>query len=245
MRVSQFSGRTARRGILRTVFACAAIAAALASTGASANLLSNGSFEGAGSAANAAFGAGSTAITGWVVIGSASNPNANIQWIDNVNPYGTATPFGSAFIDLTGLSDSAPYAGLLAGFTTTPGTSYSVTFSLGYDNGSTIGNFGGPVSALASVVGSTLQSFTTSAAGTGNQWQSFEYDFVADSTSSVIQFFGNTGGVFIGLDNVDVEAIAAVTPPTGGTVPEPMSLALLGLGGVAAWNARRKALPMR
>jgi hypothetical protein len=236
MRVSQSSR-------CRSALVAVLCVAAFASSDASANLLSNGSFEGAGSTANAAFGPGSTAITGWTVIGTEANPNANIQWINNVNPYGTATPFGSAFLDLTGLSDTAPYAGVLAGFATTIGTNYRVTFSLGYDNGSPIGNFAGPVSATLGAFGFATQTFTTTSVGTGNQWQSFEYDFTAAAAASVIEFFGNSGGVFIGLDNVDVEAIAAVTPPPrDGTVPEPASVALLGLGAIGALVMRRKSL---
>jgi hypothetical protein len=74
---------------------------------AAANLISNGSFE-PGAYTSAALSNGSTAILDWTVTSPGS---ANVAWLQN-GDYGLRTPFGTQFLDLTGYTDAAPYAGV-------------------------------------------------------------------------------------------------------------------------------------
>jgi hypothetical protein len=201
---------------------------ALATVNAKANQLTNGSFE---NTSNTFVGdgnlvdelaSGSTAIPGWTTINGV--PTA---WIKNGNPYGISAADGSYFLDLTGYSDSGTYGGVSQSFATTPGTSYVVTFDLGYGGNSTA--FGGPVSVLASA-GGTSGTFT-SGSGSPNPavWNLETFDFTASSSMTTLSLIGKTtaGGFYIGLDNVDVE-VGTAPPPAA--VPEPGTCTLLLTG---------------
>jgi hypothetical protein len=124
-------------------------------------------------------------------------------------------------------------------FATTAGTSYVVSFDLGYGGDS--GLFGGPVKVTASAAG-TSATFT-SGSGTPNPavWNSETFTFTATSVSTSLSFVGLSGIDYIGLDNVDVELRTVVTPPS---VPEPGTVALVltgigFLGSVSRRYARR------
>lgn len=221
--------------------AVGALSMAWAVQASAADLITNGSFETNGPAANNAgqYSAGSTQITGWTVInndGSTTNNGRNVLWI-GTGAYGLYTPFGTDFLDLTGTTDQMPFSGVSQTLTTTAGQSYALTFYLGAQG--TSGQFGGPISAMASA-GSTSDTFTyDGASGTdvnGTLWTPETLNFTAPSTSTVISIVGNTGSQFIGLDNVSVDA-------TAGVIPEPASWALMlvGFGGLgAALRSRRK-----
>jgi hypothetical protein len=201
---------------------------ALATVNAKANQLTNGSFEnpnntfvGDGNLVDE-LASGSTAIPGWTTINGV--PTA---WIKNGNPYGISAADGSYFLDLTGYSNFGTYGGVSQSFATTPGTSYVVTFDLGYGGNSTA--FGGPVSVLASA-GGTSGTFT-SGSGSPNPavWNLETFDFTAASSMTTLSIIGKTtaGGFYIGLDNVDVE-VGTAPPPTA--VPEPGTCTLLLTG---------------
>jgi hypothetical protein len=193
------------------------------------NLLNNGSFE-IGSFVPSEPGSmllsvGATDITGWTV------ENGGLAWDGPTNPYGLTASDGSYFLDLSGDHDNAPYGGVLQAQTisTTIGGQYRVSLDMGtdptYDTA--------PVSVLVTA-GSASETFTSTALS-HNQWETFEFDFVAASANTTISFDGQAGTnqKYIGLDNVSVVPI-----------PEPGTLTLIagpGLLVVAAWRRLRKA----
>ncbi len=210
---------------------------ALATVNAYADLITNGSFEDTSKTfvgdANKVdeLNSGSSAIPGWTTINGV--PTA---WIMNGNPYGISAADGSFFLDLTGYSDFGTYGGVSQSFATTAGTSYVVTFDLGYGGDSTA--FGGPVSVLVSAGGSS-QTFT-SGSGSPNPavWDLETFGFTATSSTTTLSLIGKTttGGDYIGLDNVDVEVGTAPGP-----VPEPAAFTLLLTGmSVLGCAARRR-----
>jgi hypothetical protein len=191
---------------------------------AQANLLTNGSFENTGGTFVGDVNSvdellsGSSAIPGWT-----TTNGTQTAWIENGNPYGISASNGSFFLDLTGYSDSGTYGGVTQTFATSPGTSYVLTFDLGYGGNSIA--FSGPVSVHVTAGGST--GTFTSGSGSPNPavWNTETFDFTASSsmTQLTIIGFSTTGGDYIGLDNADVELGTA-----SGTIPEPSTLYLLG-----------------
>ena len=100
-------------------------------------------------------------------------------------------------------------------FATTAGTSYVVTFDLGYGGGS--GLFSGPVKITAAAAG-TSATFTS---GSGDPdpaaWTSETFTFTATSATTTLSLVGLSGIEYIGLDNVDVElGTVGVPPPAPG-----------------------------
>jgi len=208
----------------------------LAALDARADLITNGSFENTNNTfvgdANKtdSLASGSTAIPGWSTINGTFT-----AWIENGNPWNISASNGSFFLDLTGYADSGTYGGVSQSFATTPGTSYVVTFDLGYGGNS--GLFGGPVRLTASAAGTTATF--TSGSGTPNPavWDTETFSFVANSTTTTLNLVGlsTAGGDYIGLDNVDVE-VGTVAP-----VPEPgtYGLFLTGMGFLGCAVRRR------
>ena len=210
---------------------------------AQANLLTNGSFENT----NGTFAAdankvdelfsGSSVIPGW-----ATTNGVPTAWIQNGNPWNIPAADGQFFLDLTGYSDAGTYGGVTQSLATTIGTSYVLTFDLGYGGNSSL--FRGPVSVRVSA-GSASSTFL-SASGTPNPaaWNLETFHFTASSSTTQLTIIGvsTTGGDYIGLDNADLE-IAAV-----GAVPEPSTytLVLAGiglLGWAPRWARKRLAKP--
>jgi hypothetical protein len=225
-------------------FAMATAMILLAASAARADLITNGSFE---TGTNPPTGEGDTQaigtsnITGWTVVandGTTVDDGRNILWINN-GSYGLSTPFGTDFLDLTGTSDSVPYAGVTQTITTVSGQQYVMTFDLGVSTNG--GPFSGTISVNAGANGSATTFTDNGTTGTltsdNTLWTDESLTFTASSTSTVISFIGETdsAGEFIGLDNVSVNP----APPAG--VPEPASMALLGAGliGLGAVRQRR------
>ena len=191
---------------------------------AQANLITNGSFEntnntfvGDGNSV-AVLPSGSSLIPGWTTTNGV--PTA---WIKNGNPYGISASDGQYFLDLTSYADFGLYGGVTQSFATLVGTTYAVTFDLGYGGNSTA--FGGPVSVLVAAGGSS--GTFTSGSGSPNPavWDTKTFNFTATSSTTPLTITGlsTTGGFYIGLDNVDVEE-----GTIGVAVPEPSTIYLLG-----------------
>ena len=214
------------RTALQVLFLTAALGVA---TSPQANLLTNGSFE-SGAFVNQgndtmSLAAGSTVITGWTVVTDTT------AWIGAANPFGLSASNGSFFLDLTNYQANAPFAGMSQTIATTPGATYSLSFDLGSSN-----RWGRPDSITASAAG-TSQTFTAPLTGSLNDWQSVLMQFVASSATTTVLLQGASGINYIGLDNVVVEFVSGPGP---GQIPEPTTLALLGLGLASLAVSRRR-----
>lgn len=211
--------------------------AALA-TGASAQIVSNGSFETFtglfGGDGGAQLTSASSTLSGWTIVGG------EIAVLKTPNIYNLAASVGDNFLDLAGYTNAGFPKGvsqLLSGLTV--GQTYAFSMDLGIRNGACVGggnNCHGPVSASATI-GPNSHTFIEDSAVAGNVWGTFGFDFVANATSMTLTIDGLSlpaGNAFIGLDNVSVA-------PTVGAVPEPETYAVLlaGLAGVGLFTRKR------
>jgi PEP-CTERM motif len=219
-----------------------AFALAAVATGASAQIVSNGSFEtftGAfGGDGGAQLIGSSTTLTGWTIVGG------EIAVLRSPNSYNLAASVGNNFLDLAGYTNAGFPKGLsqlLTGLTV--GQSYAFSMDLGIRNGACVSggnNCHGPVQASATI-GTTSQTFTEASDVAGNVWGTFGFGFLASSSSMLLTIDGVSlpaGNQFVGLDNV------TVTPGTVGAVPEPETYALMLAGlAVVGSMARRRSVP--
>ena len=207
------------------ILAALAIVLTLGTKSHATNLVGNGSFE-AGSFLNHSGGfmllpVDATEITGWTVISDV------IAWGFMANSDGIPPAHGSFFLDLQGPGlFSPPYGGVSQTIPTVIGKQYRLSFQLGTQEG--IFNDRGPISVTASG-GDTTGSFTFAPTGPGGQWGEFGLVFTATNAGTVISIVGTltTGGAYIGLDQVSVEA-----------APDRPSLHLLAPGGQGAATVR-------
>jgi hypothetical protein len=202
-----------------------AIALCTASAASSAALLLNGDFETNGIGDTAiGYGPGSTAITGWEVIGD----NVQLTGSGHLGLFGN----GGQWVDLTGTNEGFGKGLVSNAFSTIAGQEYSLTFDLG-----SIPSFG-TAAVSVSVNGAFLGASINAPALSDTfavDWAGRSLTFVADSALTSISFIGGVNGLqssqsVIGLDNVAVAA-----------VPEPHEWAMMLAGlGLVGWAARRK-----
>lgn len=211
-----------------------AIASLVAGAASAANLVANGSFEtpnivGGGYVLHTT---GSTAITGWTVLGPAGD---SVQLTPDTY-LGLQADDGRQWIDLTGVYGYDKGVRSDA-FATTIGATYRISFA--------VGNYipFGPSTVGLSVSGGAEQLFANPSVDANPKspmnWASFSVDWVADASNATLSFLGRANGTLsnnagIGLDSVVVEQISA-------PVPEPGTWALMLAGvGALALGARRR-----
>ena len=202
------------------------------------NLITNGSFETptapVGSFSN--FLTGSTAITGWTVVG----PEASI--VSGSYKAGCCTfpaGDGNQWLDLTGDVSNRP-EGVEQTVATTPGTTYKLSFWVGniFDPSGFFGKTSTVNVFLGGMSGTLIDTATNSSTTTGTQvWEQFNTSFKATSASTTIAFINGDPRTdnSNGLDNV------VLTVGSSGTgVPEPSALSLLGIGIAGLGLLRRR-----
>lgn len=200
-------GRILKLGAM--AFAGSAIVA-----GASANLVSNGSFEDGVIGANTfrIVANGDSFITDWTVTGTSVDVvSGPATWI---------AADGNQSIDLAGTPGPGGVSQMIA---TTNGTAYRIRFALSRNDQ------GGSVADKD--VDFMFGSYTENLLGAvQNSWTYFERTVVADSSSTELRFSSDSAGFFGGLvDDVSVEV-----------VPEPASMAALTIGALGLIARRRR-----
>jgi len=181
-----------------------------------ANLLVNGSFEsGIGWRDNVPLG--STGITGWTVTRAK---------IDLVDWYWQGS-HGARSLDLNG---SPGIGGIAQVFATEQGQLYEVQFNQAAnpDLGSRISHIGVQAAGQSEQYAFDCTGYNRSNMG----WAARTWQFMAVDTTTTLEFYSlDIGDSWKGpaLDNIIVTAI-----------PEPATISLLGLGGLASLKKRRK-----
>lgn len=191
---------------------------------ADSNLLQNGSFELYTGPANGVtifnLPVGDTDITGWTII---NGP------LDFINGWWQAAD-GYRSLDLGGTPGAG---GVMQTFSTTPGTSYKLSF---YMSGNPDHLYDSSLKTMQVQIAGLTQDFTFDTAIVGNnlsdmKWQFHSFQFVAISDSTTLAFINTMGTVREGpaLDNV------AVT-----LVPEPSPLLMLCLCGIGLFSLTKR-----
>jgi hypothetical protein len=191
--------------------------------------ITNGSFEdpsiASGTYVN--YGAGSTDITGWTVVGLL-NSVVESSVVDRGITFSAQS--GNQWLDLTGPGPNLNGNGITQALSTIMGQSYQLSFYVG---SATDGVYYFPSTVDLSINGGSRISFTNTNSPTDLlDWQLFTSNFTASSAITDITFFhgGSTANHVAALDNVSIT-----------TIPEPSSFACL-LGGalILCHRARRR-----
>jgi hypothetical protein len=223
--------RTVHSKLALLSFAC--IGAALFCNAAQASIVQNGSLEDLqGNFVNSAcsymaLGAGSTAISGWTV---ASSTTGAIVWAQSptCDLYNAAD--GQYFVDLSGFGNQSPNGAIQQTLSVIGGATYSVSLDLATFNTNVTNVTVGSQSITLSP-GSPFTVGTTS-------WTPWTGSFVGDplDLNPILTVMNASPDQQIDfVDNIDVTG-----PST--SVPEPITVSLIGAGlaGAVAMRRRRK-----
>lgn len=180
-----------------------------------ANLIVNGSFETPVVPAGGfvTYPAGSTAITGWTVVGTGPDSASVVSTSFMQSGVTFQAQDGQQWIDLAGYVSNAQTSGVTQNIATTPLQLYKVSFYVG---SATDGGFFFPTSVDLSVDGGPRVRFTNPIAPSNMlDWQQFTVPFVATGTSTSITFYngGPSNNFLSAIDNVVIEGIPE--PSTG------------------------------
>lgn len=194
-----------------------------------ANLIANGSFETppvpVGSFTN--YPAGSTAITGWTVVGVDSAVTSGSFMQSGIT---FQAQDGVQYVDLAGVTSNSPSSGVTQTIATAAGSSYVITFFVGSARDTQNGFFF-PATVDLSIAGGPRTSYHNPATpNTMLDWKGFSVGFTAAGPATSITFFnGSASNNFLGaLDNVSVEL-----------VPEPSSIAIALLSMISCIRTRQ------
>ena len=167
-----------------------AILIALAGVGAArANLISNPSFETTtpvvAPGTFVLFTPGSTAVTGWTVVGAAGTDIGVTSTTFTQSGISFPAEDGSNWVDLTGLNTNNDTQGLQQTIATIIGDTYTLSFFVGNVDSPSTG-FGVTSTVNVFANGSSLGAFTNNCTtcATTLTWVPFSHTFTATSTST-------------------------------------------------------------
>ncbi len=231
--------RESRHGSARAALKVLALVATFFSLAASleASILVNGSFEDplvpTGYYTN--FSGGSTAITGWTVVGVDA---AVVSTTFAQNGIHFQAQDGDQWIDLAGVVSNSQTSGVSQVISTVIGVDYLVSFFVGSAADTTFRpQFFFPATIDLSIDGGPRVSFTNpNSPNSMLDWMQFDYQFTATTTATNITFYngGAANNYNSALDNVTVNRV-------DGAVPEAASALIwgvltLGVGAVARFR---------
>ncbi len=195
---------------------------------ANASTIINGSFENPPITVGSyvIYGAGSTDITGWTVVG-VNNALIESTVADRGIIFNAQS--GNQWLDLTGPGPNFRENGISQDIATIIGQAYQISFYVG----SATDNDAYFASTIdLSIDGGPRTGFTNNTAPTDQvDWKLFSSTFTATGNTTNITFFngGAPENHIAGLDNVSIA-----------TIPEPSSFMILFSGGLIALSFSRK-----
>lgn len=200
------------------------IASSAITSANAANLLVNGDFESpiVGRGTFTPYGSGGS-IGGWNV----SGPSNGILHIEtSYVESGIAFPAqaGLQWVDLTGIGNLGPTAGISQTVATTIGQRYSLSFWVGNADGTGNSFYTLPSTVNLSLNNGAFTSFTNSdTTPFTTNWKLFSTSFIASRNLTTIGFFNGTplGDSAGGIDSVNLSLSA---------IPEPVSWVLMIVG---------------
>lgn len=200
------SGPQSWRARVIALSAVAGLSCALTSPAEAGNLAKDASFEKpvVPDGSYQLFSTGDS-FKNWTVVGAAGN----VGIVSGDFAYCVPLPAkkGKQFLDLTGTSDSA--TGVQTNLTTTPGSTYSVTFYIGNVVGG--GNCGTTSTVNLVIDGVPVASFTNKKGGDTVIWKKFSTEFIAQNQTTTIAFINGDppDDTSCGLDAVTVKLATA------------------------------------